>query len=114
MSKRLFIATVAVMVSFNAYAQPKPVDEWVAECSSNNPVDLSACDNYALGLTDGLILWQQKSPKTALVCFPEARALTAKQLREVGLRYLNARPGGPPHLTPLLTEAFMTEWPCKS
>jgi hypothetical protein len=107
------ISAAAIMMNFNAYAQPKPVDEWVVECSSKSPADLLACDNYTLGLADGLFLWQQRSPKTALVCFPEG-ALTAKQLRDVGLRYLNARPGGPPHLTPLLTEAFMNEWLCIS
>jgi hypothetical protein len=112
MSIKLFIATVATMVSFNANAQITG-NTWTDDCFSQDTDRVTSCISYARRLADGLIVWQQTAPAGALACIP--LQVDAEQLLDVGHRYLSSHPETR-HLGAyiLLSTAFKEAWPCKT
>jgi Rap1a immunity proteins len=107
---RLLIATVATMVSFNAYAETFSGNELLAKCSSHDTGLELSCSIYFLGLLDGHALWKSSSD-APVACLPQQ--VSVGQTLDVGVRYLKAHPEirhRPAAL--LLRDAFKQAWPC--
>jgi Rap1a immunity proteins len=103
--KRWFLAVNAV-VALGGSASAYSGNEWISNCSlksSNSPV---ACEMYVRGLAGGLTL-----AAPAFFCIPEG--VIAKQLVEVGVRYMSAHAETRhDEAGRLLALAFREVWPC--
>jgi Rap1a immunity proteins len=90
-------------------------NDWIAACTSGDPLDQIDCRNYTRGVADGLQLWQAVSPKTAMACIPEK--LPSTELVAVAMGQIQANPDPEySHLRTvvLLARAFKKAWPCNA
>jgi hypothetical protein len=101
--RRLLIATVATVVSFNAYAEPKTGNELLSQCLSQDTGSV-VCVAYVRGVVDTILI-------IGGMCIPDV--VVVGQVRDVGIRYLKAHPENR-HLPAvnLLANAIANAWPC--
>jgi hypothetical protein len=111
------IAIALALVAVPAHAGPtSSAGEFSEQCQDGGlgaSGSLRWCVGYARGLADGLDVWRELSPDTALICID--RKVEADTLLEVGLRFVKAHPeyhtAPAPHV---LAMAFREAWPCKA
>jgi Rap1a immunity proteins len=110
-NRRLLIAVVLTVVSFDAEASPSITGkELLADCSSNEGFRRTSCIGYVSGLGDGFTLWES-SDADAPVCIPQHA--TAGQAQDIAVRYLRAHPEiRRQSAAILLRDAFKEAWPC--
>jgi hypothetical protein len=81
-------------------------NDWAAFCRGNQ-TDKAFCTGYAFGIADAL----SQGGADAIICAPAGAQ--AKELLDLGLRYISKRPERRQDgANELLTQAFIEAWPC--
>jgi hypothetical protein len=102
--KRVFLAAIAAIAISGSRANAYSGNEWMSNCSSTTFV--TACAMYARGLVDGVTL----VGATPFYIPPE---VIARQLVDVGMRYMNRYPEiRHNEAGRVLALAFTEAWPC--
>jgi Rap1a immunity proteins len=108
----LTIALAAAIIPGVASAAPATNGtNWLENCRSKYIEQKMACYTYARGIADGLTL-AAEDDQSAFACIDQE--VTAAQLVEIGLRFINKvpeyrhKPAGM-----LLALAFRDAWPCQ-
>jgi hypothetical protein len=117
--KKALLAGVAALLVLSASAASAAgtllAKQWVNFCTSKNERELGMCAFYALGLFDGLVIWKVNSSDPINLCVPQEpeRRVSAKQILDVGLAYIQKDPENNNRpIAVVLREAYEEKWPC--